>query len=125
MKGAGLGNGERERLLDIDVFAHFEGGHGRDGVKVIRCGDDDRVDLVALGLEHLAPIRVDLCSREFLESPVGAAFIDITERINRLTRRGAAIEISTGPATRTDEGEIQLAVGGGALALHEAGEKVQ
>ena len=88
-------------------------------------GDVTGIDLVALGREHLAPIRVALCSRELLESPVGAGFIDITEGINRLARRGAAIEIAAGPATRTNEGEIQLAVGGGALPLHEAGEKVQ
>ena len=46
----------RERLLDVDVLARLAGPDRRQGVPVVRQGDDHRVD--ALVVEHLANIGV-------------------------------------------------------------------
>ncbi len=43
--GATLGDGDRQRLLDIHILAGLAGGDGLDGVPVVGRGDDERVDV--------------------------------------------------------------------------------
>ncbi len=86
-------------------------------MEVIGRGNDDRVDLVPFLFEHLAPIDVDLGVGKFLVGPVRAGLVHVAQRVDRLTRRRAPVDVPSGPSAGSDEGEVQLSVGGGALAL--------
>ena len=57
--GAGLEHRVRQRLLAVDVLAGPHHGHRDRGVRVVRRGDDDGVDVLLL-LEHLAEVEVEL-----------------------------------------------------------------
>ena len=52
-----FGYGRRQRLLDVDMFAHFHGCFRDHGMGVVGCGGHDSVD-VALTIEHLAEVTV-------------------------------------------------------------------
>ena len=52
-QGAGLADGVRERLLEVDVLAQLEGPQGGQGVHVVGGGDHDGVEAVAEPGEHL------------------------------------------------------------------------
>ena len=51
-------DGARERLLHVDVLAALHAPDGRGGVHEIGNGDDDRVDVLAFLVEHLAEVFV-------------------------------------------------------------------
>ena len=53
----GLADGARQRLLHVDVLAQLHRGHRDQGVRVIRRGDEHRVDVLLL-LEHHAVVLV-------------------------------------------------------------------
>jgi hypothetical protein len=55
-RGCTLCHIDADRLLDVDVRAGFDGGDRRQGVPVIRCADDD--DIQVLFPEHGAVIAV-------------------------------------------------------------------
>jgi hypothetical protein len=71
----GMGQG----FLAIDVFAAFDGGHGRHGVGVVGRGDHHGVYLFFHLVEHFAEVFVALGIRVFLEGIGSLFFVHIAQ----------------------------------------------
>ena len=68
--GLALGDGQRQRLLAVDVLALAHGVDGDQGVPVVGRGDDDGVDVLAV--EQLAEVLVGFdFTYRFLEAVAG------------------------------------------------------
>src|SRR5438105_2931472 len=63
---AAFGNGVREWLLAVDVPATLERRNSYDGMRMVGCADDQRID--AFLIEQAAKIIVLFCVRIFLRS---------------------------------------------------------
>ena len=101
-----LADRARERLLAVDVLAHLERHHRGRGMHVIGCRYGDRVDVVALLLEHLAVVLVALGSRPGAKGTLGALPVDVGEG-DELFARHAAYVIESHSA-HADAGDAQL-----------------
>ena len=87
---ARLGNRPRQRLLAVDVLSAPHRLHRDDRVRVIRCRDNDRVE-VGLPIEHPAIVGVARGRRILPEHRGGVARIDVTQRDDVLARTPADI----------------------------------
>ena len=72
-------NGSRQRFDAADVLLRSQGRQRDDGVGMIRRGDVDGVDPVALGPQHLAEIAIATCLRPMIERLAGVGVIDVAE----------------------------------------------
>jgi hypothetical protein len=104
----------RQRLLAIDVLPHPHSRHGDHSVQVIRCGDDDRID-VFLSFEHLAKIGVHGGLRESFEYPRGVSDIHVTERDDVFGLADVG-DVRPAHASDADRGYVQLVAGRGHAA---------
>ena len=63
-----------ERLFAIDILAGVQCGDGDEGMPVVRCGDDDGVDILAL--QQLAEIGISLTAFEARLLVLAVTFFD-------------------------------------------------
>src|SRR5262245_39514724 len=100
----------RERLLAIHRQTPLDGSHGREGMHVIRCGNDDCVDVPHL-VQHNAVVLEGTCLRVFLERARGVAPINVAQRYNVLS--GELAQIVSSLAGNADPGNVELRTGRG------------
>ena len=114
---ARLGNGAGERLLAVEMTSALQRGDGGDGVRVVRRGDDDGVEILLV--YESAEIAISLRGRELLGDGRHAAFVDVAERDDV---RDVLELPDTEPAlaVHADDADVQLVIGGdGALGAQE------
>jgi hypothetical protein len=73
-----------ERLLQIHVFAAFQGRRGDHGVRMDRRGDYHGVDLTLHGVEHTAEIAVGACRGQQLRRCGQLLLVHVAEGHNIL-----------------------------------------
>ncbi len=103
----GFVNRMRERLLTIDVLAQLHRHDAGRSVMVIGCGDNDRIDVLAL-FEHLAVVFVLGDARILLVSFGGAIVIGVAQRDDILL--GAPRDIDLPLSAGADGRDIELLV---------------
>ena len=108
-EGTGLEDIMRDGLLDVDVLARAHAGHGDVGVRMVRGGDDDGVDVLAL-LEHDAEVGEGFRLRELLDGPRAALQVEVAQGDDVLV--GAVADVASADAAEADGRDIQLRVGG-------------
>src|SRR5690606_1968738 len=97
-----LGDGQRERLLAINVFARLARLDDRDGVPVVRRADLDGVDVVAA--ENLAKIDVRLTTGiAARSSPLGVMVLD--EPFGGITATDLAVPVAGTLAVDVADGD--------------------
>lgn len=109
------------------MFAVVEGGHGGEGVMVVRGGDEDGVDFLHF-LEHEAVVLEACGVRPVFERAVGVAPIDVAEGDDiDLVGGGELVEVTAALAADTDGGEVEFIIGGGGAVEAEdmAGEDLE
>ena len=101
-------NGVRERLLHVDVLAHFHRHDGGRRMDVVRRRDGERVNLGHV-LEHVPVIPVPLGVRKFLERILAPVPVRVAQRDNvfGLARHDVRKSFAAG----ADGGHIELLVG--------------
>src|SRR5512133_1703576 len=62
------------------MFAHLNGRRRDDGVQMVRCGNDNGIDVLLLLIEQLPPIRVEPGVRMIPARTVAPALVSIAER---------------------------------------------
>ena len=99
-----------ERLLTIDVFTALHRPHRRRGMRMVGGGNDHRVDIVALLVEHLAVVFVLLCVWKFRKGLGGYLPVGIGKGndVFRRAARNVAVALTAG----ADGGDVQLLVRG-------------
>ena len=102
---AGFEDGVRDRLLDVDMLATAHALHGDVSVRMVGCGDDDRVDVLAL-VEHLTEVGEQRRLRELLDRPGAATEVQVAERDDVLVR--GVLHVAAADAAETDGGDVQL-----------------
>jgi hypothetical protein len=78
-----------QRLLAVNMFAKLDRRQNHSGVGVIRCGDNDAIDRVLNGIEHLPEVLEGLCLRILLTSLGPARNIHVAESHNILPAKAA------------------------------------
>ena len=104
--GAGLPEGVGEGLLDVDVLAGGDGGHGGDGVGVIGGADGAGVDVLRLLVEHLPEVLVARRLGVGVEGAAGPLVVDITQRDDIRAELGEGGDVAPSHAAGTDAGEV-------------------
>ena len=103
---AGLAEGVGERLLDIDMLAGGDGGHGGDGVGVVRGADGTAVEMLSLLVEHDAEVFVARRLGVGLEGRLGALVIDIAQADEVRAELGEGTDVAPTHAADPDAGEV-------------------
>lgn len=101
-------DGAGEGFLDVDMLAALHAPVGGDGVHEIGDGDDDRVDIAALLVEHFAEIFVLGRALIFLIGAGGLFVIDVAKGDDVFVR--AAGDIAPRFAARPDRGDVEFLV---------------
>ena len=107
----GFPDGVREGLLAIDVFAETHGGHGGQGMHVVRRRDSDGIKAVAELGEHLPPVGVMRDPGMTLVDLGEPSGVDIAQADEAgLGVRGALIDVGVALAVHPDRGDLDLGV---------------
>ena len=101
---ARLGNGQRERLLAVDMGTGRERAQGRRGMGVIRRADDNRVKLHLA--QHLAHVNEAASFAKAITRCVEVILIDVTQSGDVLT--SDSIDIRPGSIRRANDADLQL-----------------
>ena len=107
----GFPDGMCERLLAIDVLAEAHGGHGGQGMHVVRRRDGDGIKAVAELGEHLPPVGEVRDPRVTFVDLGEASGVDIAQADEAgLGVRGALIDVGVAFAIHPDRGDLDLRV---------------
>ena len=99
----------RQRLLGVHVEAVHHGAHAGQRAGVVRRGDDDRVELLAV--EHLAIVLVQLPIGFFLLLRFGHAVEEAVGSGHDFARRGHLVDELIAAAAGADQADDDLLVG--------------
>ena len=114
-------HGMRERLLAIDVQSLADCADGGRGMVMVGAADNNRVNLVSLGFEHLTVVSVAAAVGELLEDGFEVVAVDIGEGDEVLLLH--ASDVGSGAIGRADTGDVKLvARRRGVVAAGESGE---
>ena len=108
LQRADLGHRMRQWFLRVDMFTPADGAHDLHRVGVIRCRDENSVDLVAHLVVHFSEIPEALGLGEFLERMGGTPVVHVAKRDDLLTGHGT--QVGATPASDTDGRDTDLAV---------------
>ncbi len=109
----GFPDGPSEWFFGVDVFVFLEGTHGGAVVAVIGDCDEYGVEFPDVLVEHFSPVGVAFCSAPtfFAECSAPASFVDLGEGHAVLFHVADGAGVSAGPATGSDERDVELGVG--------------
>ena len=100
-----------QRLFTVNVFAQFHCRNRGDGVRVVGCRDQNRINLLFHLIEHLAEVLIPLRSRMFLVNIARPLRIHVAERDEIVAHAVKRIEAAPSLAADTDSGNVQFDVG--------------
>ena len=107
----GFPDGVREGLLAIDVLAEAHGGHGGQGMHVVRRRDSDGIKAVTELGEHLPPVGVVRDARVTFVDLGEPSGVDIAQADEAgLGVRGAFIDVRVSFAIHPDRDDLDLGV---------------
>ena len=100
-----------EWFLGVDVDATFHRHLGCREVRVIRCADDNGIDLLMHFVQHFAEVIKKWLIRPPLLHVLGTlVMVDITECDEVLLRAALIVRLLSNPSSRTDKRNIQLVI---------------
>ncbi len=105
-----FGNGVRQRLLAIDVFAQPHGANTRGGMRMVGRADGHGVNLISHRVQQLAVIVKQLGVWELLGLLLQTMVVDVTERDN-LAVAGGAVGVAGAFAADSDAGDVHPLIG--------------
>ena len=123
---AHLVHGMRERLFAINMFAASHRFHRNERVRVVRCANDDAVDVLAHLVEHHAIIFEPFGVGIFGEFLARIFFIHVAKRHDVVTQSGGFANVRAAAAADANAGDVYFGIGGSLRALeNRAGQYVE
>ena len=101
----------RQRLFTVNVFAKLHRPNRGDGMRVVGCRDQNRINLLFHLIKHLAEVLIRLGLRMFLVDIARPLGIHVAERGEIVAHAVKRVETAPALAADTDPGNVQFAVG--------------